>query len=158
MASGNRICFSLRPLSAISNFFPQWCNDGNSSLLAANFVPPAKCFRWALSLLAEPPTLPTLPPFEADFGDNVKNLGSPSQRGSRRVRSCESTRVWSSVRGGFLGQVGVGVSLGSVGNLFQSSLQLTRRPNEPGQGLLLWASPAKPSKAVRAITQTLQPT
>lgn len=57
-----------------------------------------------------------------------------------------------------LGQVGVEVSLGSVGNLFQSSLQLTRRPNEPGQGLLLWASPAKPSKAVRAITQTLQPT
>lgn len=57
-----------------------------------------------------------------------------------------------------LGQVGVEVSLGSVGNLFQSSLQLTRRPNEPGQGLLLWASPAKPSSAVTAITQTLQPT
>lgn len=57
-----------------------------------------------------------------------------------------------------LGQVGVEVSLGSVGNLFQSSLQLTRRPNEPGQGLLLWASPAKPSRAVIAITQTLQPT
>lgn len=62
------------------------------------------------------------------------------------------------VCGRLLGQVGVEVSLGSVGNLFQSSLQLTRRPNEPGQGLLLWASPAKPSKAVRAITQTLQPT
>lgn len=103
--------------------------------------------------------LPLLPlPFEADFDDNVENLGSPSQRGGRHVRSCESTRVWSRARGGFLGQVGVEVSLGSVGNLFQSSLQLTRRPNEPGQGLLLWASPAKPSKAVRAITQTLQPT
>ena len=62
------------------------------------------------------------------------------------------------VCGRLLGQVGVEVSLGSVGNLFQSSLQLTRRPNEPGQGLLLWASPAKPSRAVTAITQTLQPT
>lgn len=56
------------------------------------------------------------------------------------------------VCGRLLGQVGVEVSLGSVGNLFQSSLQLTRRPNEPGQGLLLWASPAKPSRAVTAIT------
>lgn len=76
------------------------------------------------------------------------------------VRMCIHVRAHAcgAVCGRLLGQVGVEVSLGSVGNLFQSSLQLTRRPNEPGQGLLLWASPAKPSKAVRAITQTLQPT
>lgn len=78
--------------------------------------------------------------------------------GALSVHSCVSTRVCGAARGRLLGQVGVEVSLGSVGNLFQSSLQLTRRPNEPGQGLLLWASPAKPSRAVTAITQTLQPT
>lgn len=121
-----------------------------------NTARPAKFFRRAELLLASSPSFRS--PFQADFDDNVENLGSLSQCGGLRVRSCESTRVWSRARGGFLGQVGVEVSLGSVGNLFQSSLQLTRRPNEPGQGLLLWASPAKPSKAVRAITQTLQPT
>lgn len=64
------------------------------------------------------------------------------------VRSCESTRVRSSVRERLLGQVGVEVSRGSVGNLFQSSLQMTRRPNEPGQGPLLWASPANPKQGL----------
>lgn len=79
-------------------------------------------------------------------------------RDTSAVPTCIHVRVHArrAVCGRLLGQVGVEVSLGSVGNLFQSSLQLTRRPNEAGQGPLLWAHPAEPSKAVRAITQTLQ--
>lgn len=94
----------------------------------------------------------------------------PLKAGSEVSRKAQAPRDTSAVptrihvrahacgaaRGRLLGQVGVEVSLGSVGNLFQSSLQLTRRPNEPGQGPLLWAHPAKPSKAVGAITQALR--
>lgn len=83
---------------------------------------------------------------------------APQVTGAARLCIHVRAHACGAVCGRLLGQVGVEVSLGSVGNLFQSSLQLTRRPNEPGQGLLLWASPAKPSRTVTAITQTLQPT
>lgn len=72
------------------------------------------------------------------------NTGLPNLQ----CRLCIHVRAHAcgAVCGRLLGQVTVEVSLGSVGNLFQWSLQLTRRPNEPGQGLLLWACPAKPSQ------------
>lgn len=145
MTSGNRICL---PVTVICDY----CYFHSSRMA------------WFLALSCERST-----PCQNSPGKLVSRRSlvkacskilqkAQAPRDTSAVPTCIHVRVHAcrAVCGRLLGQVGVEVSLGSVGNLFQSSLQLTRRPNEAGQGPLLWAHPAKPSKAVRAITQTSQ--